>query len=178
MHEWGRLVYYQGRLYSVRAGDKGTKRFPHKSEVPLGAGNWVYNIDEVRKRSAKIVVVVESILNVLSLEKKFAELGWDYVVAVCVFKHALSPPQAAKIMACPTVAEVVLLFDADAVAGAWKSSEKLINQRAVTIAEMPQIEGRDKLDANDDVELAIQAIEARKVYSPASKLLKLLDDLD
>jgi hypothetical protein len=44
--EWGRLVYYQGRLYKPEQGEKTTKQFPSRSKHPLGSKYWVYNIDE------------------------------------------------------------------------------------------------------------------------------------
>ena len=81
--EWGKVVYFQGRLYNSKPGE-ATKRFPSRREVPLGSKYWVYNIDKARDY-AHTIIVVESILNVLSLERKLFEEGIDHVVPVCVF---------------------------------------------------------------------------------------------
>lgn len=174
--EWGNTVYYQGRLYRSKPGDV-TKKFPSKKFLPLGSKYWVYDIDEVRKQEAETVIVVESILNVLSLKKKIREMGLKRVVPVAVFKHKLSAPQIAKLLACRSVKELCLMFDADATASAWKSAESLINKKKVTVACMPEVEGKRTLDPNDDVELAMEMFEKRRTYTMANKFLEVLNTL-
>ena len=176
--EWHRTVYYQGRLYGdPPEGDKRTKKFPSKNECPLGAKYWVYNIDSVRDQQADTVVVVESILNVMSLKKKLKELGVPNIVPVCVFKHSVSASQLAKIQACKSVKEICLFYDADADTSAWSQAAKMVNRMKVTIATMPKIPGKPTLDPNDDVDTAIEAFLDRKDYSPAEEAFKLVDSL-
>lgn len=174
VREYRMNCYYQGRTYVDVPGET-TKRFPSRKYVKWGAGYWVYNIDEVRNNSPEIVVVVESILNVLSLRKKLRQLGWDkQIVPVCVFKHSISQVQAAKLFRCKGIKEFCLLFDHDAIAATWKNVEFLTNKLAVTVAEMPMKEGNKKLDPNDDVDAAIVAIENRTVYTPGSAIEHLV----
>lgn len=169
--EYGRTVYYQGRTY-IDEPDKPTKKFPSRNEVQYGAKFWIYNIDEVRQRKPPIVLIVESILNVLSLRKKLHALGWqDAVVPVCVFKHSVSREQWMKLAVLRGVKEFCLLFDHDATAKAWTSRHPLRPGQVLTIAEMPGGEGQEKLDANDDVEAALEAFEQRKAYTPANGLI-------
>lgn len=167
VYEYDYCVYYQGRTY-VDVPGESTKCFPSRNEVKWGAGYWVYNINAVRETSPEIVVVVESILNVLSLRRKLRELGWNTVVPVCVFKHHISAVQVIKLMRCKGVKEFCLLFDHDAIATTWKQVGHLCNKVAVTVAEMPMKDGNEKLDPNDDVEAAIVAIEKRQAYTRAS----------
>lgn len=174
--EWGRVVYYQGRMYSPKPGES-SKKFPSKKIVPLGSRYWVYNIDRVRDTQARVVIVAESILNVLSLEKKIKELGLKKVVPVAVFKHKLSAPQIGKLLACSSVQEFCLMFDSDATAESWKSAETLINKRKVTVAAIPVVDGRKTNDPNDDVDLAMECFERRKVYTPANSILEMLAKL-
>lgn len=175
--EWGRLVYYQGRAYSPPKGEKKTKQFPSRKQYPFGASYWVYNIDEVRQTEADTVIVVESILNVLSLKKRIAKLGWKNVVPVCVFKHKVSKPQITKILACRSVKEVNLLFDADATKLAWESAAELTNRRKITVTEMPGTPDNPRQDPNDNVDLALKMFERRKSYTPTSGLLQELNSL-
>jgi len=172
--EWGHVVYFQGRLYNAQPGE-ATKRFPARSEVPLGSKYWVYNIDAART-SAKTVIIVESILNVLSLERKLAEEGVNGVVPVCVFKHAVSSPQSAKLMSLRNVEEFCFMFDADATAEAWRFAEKASNHRRVTVAEIPAVGGRKTFDPNDDVEIAWgRFIERRRADVPSETIAKMLE---
>lgn len=167
VYEYDTCVYYQGRTYVDVPGET-TKRFPSRNQVKWGAGYWVYNIDAVRAAKPEIVVIVESILNVLSLRWKLRELGWSSVVPVCVFKHHLSQVQALKLLRCKGVKEFCLLFDHDAIEKTWQSVGYIGNKVAVTVAEMPMKEGNRKLDPNDDVDAAIAAIEKRELYTAAS----------
>lgn len=171
--EYNTPVYYQGRTYVDIPGES-TKRFPSRSYVKYGAANWIYGIDDVRDRSPEIVVVVESILNVLSLRRKFAELGWKSLVPVCVFKHHISQVQSIKLLRCKSIKEVCMLFDHDAIEETWKAVGNLSNKTTVTVAEMPMKDGNKKLDPNDDVDAAVEAIEKRKLYTPAAALGKAL----
>lgn len=168
--EYGRVVYFQGRTYTDEPGEK-TKKFPSRSEVPLSAKYWVYGLDDLRKPQSKVAVVVESILNVLSLRKKFSEQGVVDKVPVCVFKHSISKPQAAKIMKCKNVDEICLLFDHDAIQLAWESSSKLSSLMKITIAEMPSTDDNKKMDANDNVDVAYQVIQSRKRADVATSRL-------
>lgn len=173
VYEYGLCVYYQGRTYIDEPGET-TKKFPSRKRVRFGAAYWVYNIDAVRKEAPQIVVLVESILNVLSLRRKFRELGWKTIVPVCVFKHHISQVQIIKLLRCPGIKECCLLFDHDAIEKTWQSVGALSEKVPVTIAEMPFKEGNKKLDPNDDVEAAIDAIEKRKLYTAASSSASLL----
>lgn len=166
--EWGHTVYYQGRLYGTAPdGMKGTKKFPSKKALPVGARHWVYNIDKVRTFKPRVLVIVESILNVLSFEKEAQRRGLTSsdVVAVAVFKHAISSEQLTKILGLKSVQEVVLLFDSDAMASAWESAVDLSALRTLTVCTMP-----DGIDANDDAAVALDAFYARKSVNPGNVL--------
>lgn len=172
--EYNMPVYFQGRTY-VDVPGESTKRFPSRNQVKWGAGYWIYNLDEVRKQKPKVVVVVESILNVLSLRWKLRELGASDTVPVCVFKHHISKVQALKLIRCSGVAELCLLFDHDAIDETWRSVGYLGNRVRITVAEMPMLAGNKKCDPNDDVEAAIKAIENRKLYTVASVGAKAIE---
>ena len=175
VREYRMTCYYQGRTYVDTPGET-TKRFPSRKYVKWGAGYWVYNIDEVRNKKPEIVVVVESILNVLSLRWRLRELGWDkQVVPVCVFKHSLSQVQTLKLLRCKSVKEFCLLFDHDAIDKSWKMVGYLGNTLKVTVAEMPMRAGNQKCDPNDDVDAAIDAIEQRKLYTSANAMGRLVE---
>lgn len=163
--EHGRLVYFQGRTYWDDPG-VSTKRFPSRSEAPLSSKYWLYNLDALQAEHVRVVVVVESILNVLSLQKKFSELGIVDMVAVSVFKHAVSKAQFAKLRRFKHLAEICLLFDYDAIELSWKDAKRLDNHIPITIAEMPLSKENKKLDPNDDVAAAIVALERRKRFRP------------
>ena len=87
--EYDRIVYYQGRTYYDDPG-MSTKRFPNRTEAPLSSKYWIYNIDALNGPGVRMAVVVESILNVLSLQKQFNLEGVTDMVPVCVFKHLVS----------------------------------------------------------------------------------------
>jgi len=161
VREFDTEVYYQGRTY-VDVPGESTKLFPNRKEVPHGASNWVYGLDELRKTRAEIVVVVESILNVLSLRKRFRELGWKKIVPVCVFKHSISRVQMMKLQRY-AVREICMLFDHDAIDKTWKAASSTALR--MTVAEMPAGADNKKLDPNDDVDAAITAFENRQQVS-------------
>lgn len=165
--EDGVPVYYQGRRYSEEPGEK-TKRFPGRSEVKYGARYWIYNIDELRKKRAPTVLVVEAILNVLSLKRKLAALEVDNVVPVAVFKHGISTEQMLKLNQCTFLKEMCLLFDHDAIDQSWKGANKITNRIRTTIAEMPAGDNNSKLDPNDDVDLAWNVFKKRVPYTMAN----------
>lgn len=171
--EYGRIVYFQGRTYddgfAVEHLDGKTKRFPGRGEAPLSSKYWVYNIDALQNSSVRIAVVVESILNVLSLKRKFDSLGIVDMVPVCVFKSSISKPQFFKLRRFKHLEECCFLFDLDATGKAWESSVFVDDLMRVSIAEMPVIAGRETLDANDDVETAWQAITRRIRYSAGGR---------
>lgn len=166
VYELGRLVYYQGRTYSAHREGKGsTKRFPAKTEVPAGAGHWVYNYDAALRSSTKILMVVESILNVLSLKRELKRRGWDQeVVPVAVFKHKISSAQWTKLAVSPA-AELCFVYDSDATAASWDEASKLCGSKQLTITAMPP-----GVDANDDAVVAVDQFTQRQAYSPAAHL--------
>ena len=167
IQEYGMNVYYQGRTY-VDVPGESTKLFPSRNLIKWGASYWIYNLDTVRKEKPEIVVIVESILNVLSLRRKFRELGWRGIVPVCVFKHHMSQIQVIKLLRCTGIKEFCLLFDHDAIDATWRMVGALNEKVAVTVAEMPMLAGNRKCDPNDDVEAAITAIESRSLYTTAT----------
>lgn len=168
--EYERVVYYQGRTYVDVPGET-TKKFPNRKECPFGASYWVYNIDELRSSGAPVALVVESILNVLSLRWKLRELGLDkQIVPVCVFKHFVSNVQLRKLAACTKLQEICMLFDFDAIDKTWDMLDSMARPVAMTIAEMPKRADNKKFDANDDVDAAIYAYENRKQYTCATAL--------
>ena len=173
VYEWKRLVYFQGRTYNETPG-QNTKRFPSEEEVPLGSRYWVYGIDELRA-GAKVAIVVESILNVLSLRKELLLRGIAGVVPVCVFKHKISKAQLVKILAC-RVDEVCLMFDADALKQAWESCATVINRRQFSAVEIRETvrDGKRINDANDDAVMAVDLFEKRSSYRPTDALRSLL----
>jgi hypothetical protein len=162
--EYGRVVYFQGRTYWDDPG-MSTKRFPSRQEAPLSSKYWIFNIDALQGKCVRTAVVVESILNVLSLQKEFASLGITDMVPVCVFKHHVSKPQFYKILRYKHLKEICLLFDLDAIELAWNDARDIDNRIAVTIAEMPVSDTNKKLDPNDDVKAAMRAIDERTPYT-------------
>jgi len=161
--EYSRVVYYQGRTYWDDPG-MSTKRFPSRQEVPLSSKYWIYNIDALAQPTARTAVVVESILNVISLQKKFAQEGITDLVPVCVFKHAVSKPQFYKMLRYKHLKEVCLLFDFDATELSWQDAKKIDDLLPVSIAEMPFNVRNLKLDPNDDVNAALLAIQNRRQF--------------
>jgi hypothetical protein len=158
--EFGHVVYWQGRTYVDTPGES-TKRFPDRREAPFGAKHWVYGIDELRRERSAVVLVVESILNVLSLRRFFKEQKLSGVTPVCVFKHYLSEPQARKLVQLEFVKEICLLYDHDATRSAWSKSVRLVAKVRTSVAQMPPGPGGAKNDPNDDVVAAWKAFERR-----------------
>jgi hypothetical protein len=173
VNEFDQLVYFQGRTYIDEPGE-GTKKFPTRKECPYSAKYWVYNLDEARQKKAETVIVVESILNVLSLKKKIEALGIENTVAICVFKHSVSKPQLEKIVRCRHIKEVCLLFDHDATRRSWDASRLLINRISLSVAEMPAGKDNKKLDPNDDVDAAWEAFLRRDRATPLSATKRIL----
>lgn len=158
--DYGHVVYWQGRTYVDPPG-QSTKRFPDRREAPYGAKYWVYGIDNLRKERSPIVIVVESILNVLSLRRFIREHRLAGVTPVCVFKHYLSAPQARKLLQLDFVREICLLYDHDATRSAWDKSVRLVAKVRTSVAQMPPGPGGQKNDPNDDVVAAWNAFEHR-----------------
>ena len=171
--EYGRLVYFQGRTYWDEMA-KSTKKFPSRREAPLSSKYWIYNIDELSNPGVDTAIIVESVLNVLSLKAKFAKLGITNMVPICVFKHAVSKTQFLKLLRFKNIKEAVLLFDFDAVDMSWNDARKIDDLIRVSIAEMPYTAGAPKLDPNDDVDAAWVAIENRHPYSMSGHLSRKL----
>jgi hypothetical protein len=162
--EYGETVYYQGRTY-IDEPDKQTKKFPSAQVLKYGSKYWVYGIDEVKSQRPETVIVVESILNVLSLRWLLKEKGITAVVPVAVFKHTMSHPQVAKILRHDCVKEICLLYDHDASKRAWDRAPLISDQVNLTIANMPLGSGGKKTDPNDDVHAAFKAFRNRVTYS-------------
>lgn len=163
--EHNTVVYYQGRLYSQGDPERGTKRFPSRNVVPYGSKYWLYNLDELVQSKVPTVLVVESILNVLSLRWKLRELKRTDVVPVCTFKHVISKEQAIKLSRVRWLQEVCLLWDRDATVRAWEQARFLSSRFRVSIAEMPERPDARTLDPNDDVDAAIKAFDDRRPYT-------------
>jgi hypothetical protein len=169
-----RVVYYQGRTYTDDGFEK-TKKFPSKQEVRYGMSYWVYNLNALTSPPARLGIIVESILNVLSLRKYIQQekLPW---VPVCVFTHRISAAQFNKICRYRHIKEWCVLFDSDSTALAHASASRLNPIRPpISVAEMPHGKNDDDSvrttnDANDDVEAAIEAIKKRKKADSLSNL--------
>lgn len=163
--ESNRIVYYQGRTYSDEGFDK-TKKFPSKKEIRYGMTYWVHGLDDLVDTKIEMVVMVESILNRLSLKKRLTELGIHHIAPVCVFTHYISRSQVAKIMRYKHVKEWCILFDSDSTGMAEKSAMSLSALVPTTFAAMPPGTNEDGTvrgtnDANDDVDTALEAIAER-----------------
>lgn len=171
--EWDRVVYYQGRTY-VDIPGQSTKKFPSKHDVRFGSANWVYNIDNARKTRATTVIVVESILNVLSLQKELSARGLDFVEPVAVFKHHISSAQARKLLALRDVKEICLLYDADSTLAAKKEAQKFVGLRKMSVIEMPFKANGSTQDANDNAKLAVDLFLQRQFFDSAD----LIDTTD
>jgi hypothetical protein len=176
VYEGPRLVYYQGRTYSDE-GFETTKKFPSKKVVPYGPSYWVYNLDALASKEVQLVIVVESILNVLSLRRRLRELDYGpEIVPVCIFTHRLSRSQAAKFQRYRHIQEFCLLFDSDSTALATEAAMILEPRIPVTVASMPVGTNRDGTvrktnDANDDVDAALRAIADRKPPSQSDLII-------
>jgi hypothetical protein len=120
-----------------------------------------------------LIVCVEAILNVLSLEKVD-----DSFVPVCVFKHSISSAQLEKMTGFPCVKEICVLYDSDSTEDAWiEAGRKLASRVKVSVAKMPVQPGKKKGDPNDNPLAAIEAIRNRRSYSITGELSSMLDGL-
>jgi hypothetical protein len=171
IYEWGRLVLFQGRLVK-NDPEKLGKRFPSSKLVKFGSKYWVYNLDALRT-GGHTAIVVESILNVISLNKKIKEEGIEGVVPVCIFKHFISRPQAIKILGCRHLQEICFMYDADATSSSWKQAVELSNYKRSTVAVIQPKPGQPTLDANDDVDHAWEAFMNRAKASASQSLLSM-----
>jgi hypothetical protein len=169
--EWGRVVYYQGRTYTDEP-DRATKQFPSRSEVKLGSRHWLYNFDELRERGG-VAIVVEAILNVRSLRRELAARGVGATPVAC-FKHKVSAEQLGKLSSVKGLAEVCLMFDADALASAYEECRRLQGGVPVTVVKMPSDAQGRKVDPNDDARLAADLFAKRGAYSEYESLLSRL----
>jgi hypothetical protein len=172
VYEWNRVVYYQGRTY-VDVPGESTKKFPSKSELKHGSASWVYNLDEAREKRAKTVVVVESILNVMSLRQEFAIRGVTDVVPIAVFKHSISAMQERKIMSVRSIKEVCIMYDADATESAYKESKKFMNRCRFSVAHIPRTTDGKTQDANDNAKFAVDQFMNRQFYDTAISHLEI-----
>ena len=173
-YEGGRTVYYQGRTYLDDNTDS-TKKFPSKKDVPYGARYWIYGLDALADPSIRMVIVVESILNLLSLKKKLRETSQPDIMPICVFTHFLSRSQVTKMQRYPHIKEWCLLFDSDSTGLAESTALKLNALLPASVAKMPpglEPDGtvRETNDANDDVEAAMKAIDKRHAPSDAATI--------
>lgn len=159
---WRSLAYWQGRAY-----DETTvpgKRFPSRLDCPQGMSTSLYSHPTFPYWTARVLVVVESILNVITLTKRFRELGWTDVAPVSTFRAGVSLHQWRMLMdGC--VEELCLLFDHDATSKAQQFAEFGAQHygrtsRIFTLAAMPATCG-PKTDPNDDVDAAMAALLAR-----------------
>lgn len=166
--ELERITYYQGRTY-VDVPGQTTKKFPSRNEVSHGAACWLYGYDELQKRQASTVIVVEAILSVLSLRKKLLELKLKNVVPVCVFKHSIGSIQLTKLLKCKWLKEICMMFDHDAIDQTWRQMGNLGSQVKLTIAELPFAPDNKKLDPNDDSAAALEAFDKRTSYTMGTK---------
>lgn len=179
--EWERPVYYQGRTYIDLPG-ASTKLFPTNKECPISSKFWLYNIDKVPQIQliGGIIILVESILNVLSLEVELAHRQIVNVVPVAVFKHKLSSPQREKLIATMArarlrgnpVKEVCVMYDGrtkdeivsgktgDAAITAREDASALSSVVSTSVVDLP-----DKLDPNDNPSLAVNYFLNRKPYN-------------
>ena len=155
VYEWGRVVYYQGRTYTDIPGES-TKKFPRRDELPLGAGNWVYNWDKLYQKGG-IAIIVEAMLNVLSLEKELEKRGMDDFVPVAIFKHDVSKQQLVKILSCRNLKEVVIMYDGGFSNDADEDAPSFSSHVKTTVVELP-----GKNDPNDDAALAVDLLDSRR----------------
>lgn len=168
--EGPRVVYFQGRTYNDSGKDK-TKKFPSKKDIPYGQSYWVYNLDALADEKIEIIVIVESILNVLSLRKRLRELEITHIMPVCVFTHYITRSQVAKLRRYRHVKEWCFLYDSDSTELAEETTGSLSALMPCSIAAMPtglNADGsiRATNDANDDVDAALLAINDRTRSNP------------
>jgi hypothetical protein len=169
--EGPRIVYYQGRRYSDE-GEEKTKKFPSRKEVPWGVRYWIYNLEAISPPAVELVIIVESILNVLSLKRRLRELGLlETIVPICVFSHYISQSHLTKMKAYKHIKDWCILFDSDSTELAHTTAMALNPLLPTSVAEMPHgknSDGSPRLtnDANDDVDAALRAIDARQRSKP------------
>lgn len=164
VREYGQLVYYQGRTYDDE-GVEVTKKFPNKRDVPLGSKYWVYNLNALAPATVEVAIIVESVLNVLSLRKRLPE----WMIPVGTFTHHISRSQLAKFLRFKHVKEFCLLYDSDSTADAWDAADHMAGKLPISVAVMPTGQNSDGTvrvtnDANDDVEAALEAISQRQWF--------------
>ena len=165
-YEGDRTVYYQGRTYTDEGHDT-TKKFPSKKVVPYGPSYWVYNLDALQNPSVTLVILVESVLNVLSLRKRIRELGLENeIVPVCIFTHRISKAQVAKLQRYKHIKDFCILYDSDSSALASQAGVAWGTVLPISVAHMPtgiRPDGSIRLtnDANDDVDAALDAVANR-----------------
>lgn len=175
VREGPRLVYYQGRTYSDEGFDK-TKKFPSKKVVPYGASYWVYGLDALRTPSLELVIVVESILNYLSIKKRLRDEDLlESVMPICVFTHYVTRSQVLKMLRYKHVKEWCLLFDSDSTHLAEETALNLGSIMPITVASMPHginADGspRETNDANDDVNAGMRAVYSRSKPTPKVRI--------
>lgn len=176
--EWGRPVYYQGRTYVDRPGES-TKQFPTRDECPLSSRYWIYGWDEVAAQGGE-VILVEAILNVLSLRREIRRRGLTGITPVAVFKHKISDFQFNKLQKAATRAAAGnhpvtgwnVMYDGrtrkevehdepgSALASARRDAGLLFNGLIpVSVVELP-----DRVDPNDNPALALDCFLARRPY--------------
>jgi hypothetical protein len=175
--EGSRIVYYQGRTYSEE-GDQ-TKKFPRKSEVPYGSNYWIHGLDELADPGCQLVIVVESILNRLSLKRRLRELEVPGIAPICVFTNLISRPQIAKLARYKHIKEFCLLYDSDSTQGALRTTIQYGAIMPLTYAAMPEgvnANGsiRKNNDANDDVDTALEAVLNRR--KPSTRTIPRLEE--
>jgi hypothetical protein len=171
-YEGDRTVYYQGRTYNDE-GFETTKKFPSKKVVPFGPSYWVYNLDALKDPAVALVIIVESVLNVLSLRRRLRELGIEReIIPVCIFTHRISKAQIAKLQRYKHVKDFCILYDSDSSGLASQAGISVGTVLPVTVAHMPTGVNKDGSvrltnDANDDVDAALGAVLKRD--APAEK---------
>jgi len=176
VREGPRTVYYQGRTYSDEGFDK-TKKFPSKKIVPYGASYWIYGLDALRTPSIELVIIVESILNYLSLKRKLREGNLlEYAMPICVFTHFITRSQVFKMLRYKHVKEWCLLFDSDSTHLAEETALNLNSIMPMTVAAMPpginpDGTARTTNDANDDVIAGLTAVHNRS--KPTARKVKI-----
>jgi len=180
--EWGRPVYYQGRTYVDRPGES-TKQFPTREECPLSSRYWLYGLDEVVAQGGR-VILVEAVLNVLSLRREIQRRGFTDLTPSAVFKHKISNAQFDKLQraaqrarqAGRPVTEWCVMYDGrtraevekdlpgDALAAARRDAALLYDGiTPVSVVELP-----DRVDPNDNPELALDCLLAREPFQPVA----------
>jgi len=162
------VTYYQGRAYLEETVPG--KRFPGRHDVEFGMGHQYFWHPDYNPREAKVIIVVESVLNVLSLVRIFEEKSVDDPIApVCVFKSGITTEQCIRLRdECEQAEEFCFLFDHDATRKADEAATRLRHlntTRTYTVAQMPDTCG-PKTDPNDDAEAALQAILKRRRFRP------------